>query len=76
MHPSLTDTPLTAMNMQNENVYAAFRLRIPMQRHAEPAEIADAVAFLASHDARFVNGAHLMVDGGLRASSGQPNMFL
>jgi len=43
-----------------------------MGRGAEPEEIADVIAFLASHDARFVTGVNLPVDGGLMASNGQP----
>jgi meso-butanediol dehydrogenase/(S,S)-butanediol dehydrogenase/diacetyl reductase len=39
---------------------------------AEPADIAAVVAFLASDDARFVNGVNLPVDGGVMASNGQP----
>ena len=35
-----------------------------LNRYAEPAEIADAVAFLAGHGSRFVNGQVLRVDGG------------
>lgn len=49
-----------------------FHRRIPMGRAAEPGEVADAIAFLAGHDARFVTGVVLPVDGGLRACSGQP----
>jgi 2-hydroxycyclohexanecarboxyl-CoA dehydrogenase len=35
-----------------------------LERYAEPAEIADAVAFLAGDQARFVNGQTIRVDGG------------
>ena len=45
---------------------------IPMGRLAEPAEIADAVVFLASDLARFVTGTALVVDGGLSAWTGLP----
>jgi 2-deoxy-D-gluconate 3-dehydrogenase len=38
--------------------------RIPIGRFAEPAEIADVIAFLLSDDARYVTGAILPVDGG------------
>ena len=37
----------------------------PVQRPGEPADIANAVAFLASEAASFVNGTSLLVDGGL-----------
>lgn len=45
--------------------------RIPMGRAAQPEEVANVIAFLASDDASFVNGVNLPVDGGVDASSGQ-----
>jgi meso-butanediol dehydrogenase/(S,S)-butanediol dehydrogenase/diacetyl reductase len=68
--PTLTSTDATA-DIPEDDV-AEFLRRIPMGRAADPAEVADVIAFLAGHDARFVTGVVLAVDGGLRASSGQP----
>jgi NAD(P)-dependent dehydrogenase (short-subunit alcohol dehydrogenase family) len=42
-------------------------LRPPTGRVGRPEDVAGAVAFLASEDAAFVNGALLLVDGGMRA---------
>lgn len=38
--------------------------RIPLRRFAEPAEIADGVAFLSSDKASFITGTNLKIDGG------------
>lgn len=68
--PSLTTTDAVADIPESD--VAEFHRRIPMGRAAEPAEVADVIAFLAGDDARFVTGVVVPVDGGLRASSGQP----
>ncbi|GAB2791689.1 SDR family oxidoreductase [Halomonas shantousis] len=70
--PSLTWSELTKDMADDETLMNKFKERSPMGRGAEPEEIGDVIAFLASQDARFVNGVNLPVDGGLSASNGQP----
>ena len=41
--------------------------RTPMRRLGEPAEVADAVAFLLSDAASYITGEIVYVDGGRRA---------
>ncbi len=44
-------------------------------RLGTPNEVAAAIAFLASGEAGFISGTHLVVDGGLTARTGQPCGF-
>ena len=73
--PSFTSTDATADLEKMEAVQVAFRDRLPIGRAATPDEVAGVIAFLASEDARFVNGVILPADGGLGASNGQPNFL-
>jgi meso-butanediol dehydrogenase / (S,S)-butanediol dehydrogenase / diacetyl reductase len=72
--PSLTESELTEDMLDDGDLMAKFKDRIPLGRAATPDDIAGVIAFLASDDARFVNGVVLPVDGGVTASNGQPNM--
>ena len=48
---------------------ARFNSLIPLGRRATPEDIADAVAFFASKDSRYITGQVLYVDGGLTEST-------
>jgi NAD(P)-dependent dehydrogenase (short-subunit alcohol dehydrogenase family) len=64
--PGPVNTPLLQELFAKDPERAARRLvHIPMGRFAEPAEIAAAVAFLASDDASFMTANTFVVDGGL-----------
>lgn len=66
VHPGFIDTPIldAARGTPFEKVMIDLT---PMGRLGQPAEIAAAVAYLASDDASFVTGCELAVDGGYLA---------
>ena len=64
--PGPVATPLLMDLFAKDPERAARRLvHVPMGRFAEPAEIAAAVAFLASDDASFMTANQFVVDGGI-----------
>ncbi|KRG40089.1 oxidoreductase [Stenotrophomonas panacihumi] len=48
-----------------QGLYDHLAAQVPLARLGEPEEVAQAVAFLASDDASFINGIELFVDGGM-----------
>ena len=73
--PGAVDTPLSAMTTASATATAAFEAAIPLRRLGRPAEVAAAIAFLAADEASFVNGANLLVDGGVTAGTGHPDVL-
>lgn len=66
--PGPTDTPLLAEITRGETgakIVEAMTKAVPFRRLAKPADIAGAVAFLASDEAGFITGQTLSVSGGL-----------
>jgi|SRR4051812_28001522 meso-butanediol dehydrogenase/(S,S)-butanediol dehydrogenase/diacetyl reductase len=72
--PSFTLTNMTRDMAKSKRLVNKFMERMPMARVMMPDDVAGVIAFLASDDARMVNGVNLPVDGGLMASNGQPDM--
>lgn len=61
--PGYTGTPM--VEAMREDALAAIKNEIPMKRLATPAEIAGAVAYLASEDGAYITGETLSINGGL-----------
>jgi NAD(P)-dependent dehydrogenase (short-subunit alcohol dehydrogenase family) len=75
--PGLMDTPMGQLELQDNPSKRGLIGRTPLPAPADggseelpgrPADIADALAFLASPSARFISGCDVRVDGGLVAA--------
>jgi NAD(P)-dependent dehydrogenase (short-subunit alcohol dehydrogenase family) len=65
--PGTTQSALVTTLMADSATRAEFLAKIPMARAADPREIANVIAFLASDEASYVTGAAWYADGGLTA---------
>ena len=71
--PGMTSTQLTRKGIEDGLINLdTYRGRTPLGRLAEPAEMADAVAYLASERSSFVTGHVLVSDGGWSAFAWVP----
>lgn len=71
--PGGVETAMTNSLVQSRRAQEQYQRLVPMARMGLADEIASAVAFLASDDASYVTGHGLVVDGGVTATTGQPN---
>lgn len=65
--PGFVDTPMTEDLLESERFYHFLETHTPMDRPAQPEEIAHVIAFLASEKASYMTGANVPVDGGWTA---------
>lgn len=63
--PSLTDTPLAASLLGNDDKKEASNKRHPIGRYGQPEDIASATLFLLSDESSWMTGQNLHVDGGM-----------
>ena len=66
--PGIIDAGLGAeflKTMYTEEIWEAQRKRVPLRRFGTGEEVAEAVVFLASNRARYINGQTIIVDGGM-----------
>lgn len=63
--PGATNTDRLAAVMADPDAAAALAHSIPLQRIAEPEDIARAAVWLASDQAEYIHGASLFIDGGM-----------
>jgi 3-oxoacyl-[acyl-carrier protein] reductase len=62
--PGVADTPLAELVVHNAELAPEYLKSIPLGRFAQPADIADCVAFLASDQASYITGQTIVIDGG------------
>ncbi|WP_336965222.1 SDR family NAD(P)-dependent oxidoreductase [Sphingobium aquiterrae] len=73
--PGMVDTPAAGFLKSNPDLWSRITANIPAGRAAEPEEIAAVIAFLASDDASAMVGAAVVVDNGITAWTGSPNVL-
>lgn len=68
VHPGVIETPMAEAGVEQLGVDPErLKKAYPLRRFGQAREVANAMLFLLSHEASFITGAELTVDGGLTA---------
>ncbi|OMG71268.1 SDR family NAD(P)-dependent oxidoreductase [Burkholderia ubonensis] len=70
--PGVIATPMSEAALGDARAMRPFLLHTPLRRIGQPEDVADAVAWLLSDDARFVTGQSILVDGGFTLGGLRP----
>jgi NAD(P)-dependent dehydrogenase (short-subunit alcohol dehydrogenase family) len=65
VEPGVVRTRFAAFVTENPTEAAWYLKKIPLNRFAEPTDVAKAILFLASSDAAYITGQALILDGGM-----------
>ncbi len=75
IHPGLIETPIWGQVVPGSNepldLDAMSAIRVPLRRKGMPADIANAVLFLASNDSSYMTGEEMVIDGGMTVGNPQ-----
>lgn len=68
IHPGGVDTDMIAHRVQGDESKQRIKDTVPLQRIAQPIEIAYGALFLASDESSYMTGSEMVIDGGVTAS--------
>lgn len=71
IHPGAINTDMISHRIQGEESRKRIKETVPLQRVADPIEIAYGALFLASDESSYMTGSEMVIDGGVTA--GAPN---
>ncbi len=66
--PGIINTPMSRQELEKQPMMQVMLDNTPVPRMGAPSEVADLVAFLVSHNASYLTGTDILIDGGVSAT--------